>query len=340
MGRINSELIENKIKIDTKDKKILDLLSENSRMPISAIAKKVELGRDTTAYRVKRFEKLGAIELFYPKIDYKRLGFNTYHFLFSLKGNSRKEEFIKELINLGNVLSIMEYTDKWDLEVVMVARNVKELDILLTDFEQKFENYIEEVEKLLEIVRYQSILFGYHFNKNIKKINQKYEEKESYYIPDKIDFEILNLICEDCRKSTYEIARELPISADSVGIRIKRLHEERIIRKFTVLANLSLLNFAWRTVLIKTKSFTRDNEKKFRNFIELNPNVKGAAKTFGDYDILMYLISDGRNKYHQTFHDLRNNFPGIIRVGESLVAYKELYFNAFPKIIYEQRINY
>ena len=45
------------IKLDLKDKRILTLLDENSRISNSQIAKKVKLSKPTIEYRLNRFEK-------------------------------------------------------------------------------------------------------------------------------------------------------------------------------------------------------------------------------------------------------------------------------------------
>ena len=71
MFRVSHDIIWKKPKLDVKDKKILVLLSKNSRMPISEMAKKVQLSRDTVAYRIKRMQKLNVILQFFPAIDFK-----------------------------------------------------------------------------------------------------------------------------------------------------------------------------------------------------------------------------------------------------------------------------
>jgi len=50
-----------KAKLDVKDKKILSILSANSRIPLTQLAKKVGLSRDAVNYRIKNYEKNGII---------------------------------------------------------------------------------------------------------------------------------------------------------------------------------------------------------------------------------------------------------------------------------------
>ena len=62
MGFTDKIQSTSKIKLDLKDKKILRILSDNSRTPLTQIAKQVGLSRDSVEYRIKNYEKSGLIE--------------------------------------------------------------------------------------------------------------------------------------------------------------------------------------------------------------------------------------------------------------------------------------
>ena len=46
-----------KVKLDAKDKKILEQLQKNSRQTIAEIAKNTKLPRDVVVYRIKKLEQ-------------------------------------------------------------------------------------------------------------------------------------------------------------------------------------------------------------------------------------------------------------------------------------------
>ena len=62
-------MIENKIKVDDKDRKILDLLKENSKLSTSKISKKLNLPITTVFHRMKKLEKNGVIKKYTIDID-------------------------------------------------------------------------------------------------------------------------------------------------------------------------------------------------------------------------------------------------------------------------------
>ena len=78
-GRITDLEATKPVKIDEKDRKILTLLSENSRIPLTKLTKTVKLSRDAVDYRIKRLMDKGVIVRFFPLIDFKKFGYTLYH---------------------------------------------------------------------------------------------------------------------------------------------------------------------------------------------------------------------------------------------------------------------
>lgn len=334
MVRIDHSVIHNKVKLDAKDKRILDALCEDSRVPISRLSKKIEVSRDSTNYKVNRLEKLGVVERFYPRIDFRKLGFNTYHIFLSLNNSENIFELLEALKNHNSTLFIFEYNDRWDLEWVLVAKNIVELDYEITELQAQFSNIIMERMEVLEINRYQSILFSFYSNTNLKELAKEELVKDKLNSSfDIIDLKILEKLCKNSRSSTYEIAKDMKINADTVGIRIKKLLKNGIIRKFSILPNLNNIGYNWYTFCLNMKTFDKKNEKKFRRFIENYPGIIRSAKTFGDYDILMYIMAKNAREFHSIILDIKTNFSEILKDYSSFVAYKEHCFIPLPKRI-------
>ncbi len=85
------------LKLDKKDKLILYELDRNSRQPLTNIAKKVMLSRESILYRLKKYLKQGIIQNYLTVINMAKLGF-THHKIFAKLHNiTEKQE--KEFIN-------------------------------------------------------------------------------------------------------------------------------------------------------------------------------------------------------------------------------------------------
>ena len=70
--------------MDVTDRKILYELDVNCRTPISKIAKKIRVGRDVAAYRIRKLESRGIITKYICSVNLGMLGYKTYKIYFKI----------------------------------------------------------------------------------------------------------------------------------------------------------------------------------------------------------------------------------------------------------------
>ena len=68
--------------MDSIDKAILDKLTQNSRMPVSEICKKIALSIPAVAERIRKLEQNNTIEKYTIKVNRQKLGQNLLAFIF------------------------------------------------------------------------------------------------------------------------------------------------------------------------------------------------------------------------------------------------------------------
>ncbi|MFH1505763.1 MAG: Lrp/AsnC family transcriptional regulator [archaeon] len=326
---------QKKIKLDLKDRKILSLLSENSRMPLTQMAHKVQLSRDAVNYRIKRMVTKGVIQRFFPIVDLKRFGYYTYHIFLVLdeKDQGEQAKFIEELKQHPNVKYVIEHSDRWDLEISLVAKDLKDFDKVNTDIVSKHPNLILEKEKLALIKGYHSI----HLPQVIyweadQKVKFEKEETKPIKLDEK-DFKILKLLSKDARMSSAVIGGKIGLSHDSVSVRIRQMQKANIIRKFTVLVNLSALDYNWYTYVIQMRLIDNKTDRKLREFIRQHPYVIRAVQTLGTWDLLLHIVSDSPTQFHKTVKEIKNEFADTIKNYATYIAFKEHYYEPFPDVI-------
>ena len=82
-----------KVKLDSKDKKILEQLQENCRQTIAEIAKATKLPRDVVVYRIKKMEEQKVIRAHHTMLNPQKLGCPLYVYaLFSCHNIKPEEE--------------------------------------------------------------------------------------------------------------------------------------------------------------------------------------------------------------------------------------------------------
>ena len=150
---------------------------------------------------------------------------------------------------------------------------------------------------------------------------------------DEIDLRILRILSENCREHSVRVAEQVNLTADAINYRIKKMVEGNVIRRFTILVNLSALNYSWYTFSIAMKTFNNHYDAKFRQFIVTHPYILRAVKTLGVWDFLLYVVADSPKHFHSTVKEIKIHFSEIIRNHQTLLAYKEHLYVPLPKAV-------
>lgn len=324
VGRIDLSRVRELPQLDVKDKRILSLLATDARQPLTQVAKQVRLSRDAVEYRIRRMQEQEIILGFVPQLDFGRLGFYTFHVFLLIDDMAQKQQdaLIAFLAAHKNVRSVIEYSDRWDLEVVLLARSLQDFDDLVLDIAQRYPDIILEKDKVEIIKQYGHTAFP-RLLPDEKRVRSSERPPVDKIELDATDLRILAELGKDCRASTYVIGSAVGMSADAVAYRIKRLVSSGVIRRFTIAADLTLLGLQWYTYTIETKMFTPENEATLEEFLDMDPSVIRSAKTLGGWDLLLYVVAASPHDFHVTVRALKGLFPSIVKNYQAWIAYKE-----------------
>ncbi len=122
--------MENEIvKLDEIDKKILEILKKDARMPLEEMSKELNLSKSTIHYRIKRLKELGVIAGFTTNIDYKKLGLNI-EAVSCVKAKYQHhslEEIAKKIREIPGVYQVYSILGEMDFFVIIRAKDNEEL---------------------------------------------------------------------------------------------------------------------------------------------------------------------------------------------------------------------
>ena len=290
-GRIDESENIPRLKIDIKDKRIISFLLDDCRTPLTKIAKAVRLSRDAVDYRIRKLQRHGVILSFSPLYHLKNLGFNKYHtfFLLAEKQKGRQKELLKYLRDHPNTRSIIEYSARWDLEFVVVARNVQEYDLIITEIMNLFSDLIQNKKKMLIIENYHSVHLPYHFYSRFRE-PLIVKKKDNYVDVDDKDIKILEILSKDARISTYKLGHKIGLSPDAASYRIRKMKDEGILLKFTTILDLTKLGYHWHTFTIQCQTMDRQTEMRLVEFTSRHNYIIRAVKTLGTMDIMILVM--------------------------------------------------
>jgi Lrp/AsnC family transcriptional regulator, leucine-responsive regulatory protein len=91
------------MKIDDIDKKIIEELSENSRLSMSELGRRINLSSPSVTERVRRMESFGIIKKYTLEIDYEKLGFPIQCIIEATVKNGDYKSFKNFIEGLPNV---------------------------------------------------------------------------------------------------------------------------------------------------------------------------------------------------------------------------------------------
>lgn len=138
-------------KIDTLDEEILSILSNNARITILELAKRIEKPASTISLRMRNLMAKGIIQGFTTYIKAQNFGMQSYRLLLSLENMNETER--KKLFGYANQNSRMilaiETVGEWNFEVTIEVENHEELQKEISRLRDTFSGIIKNIDFLI-----------------------------------------------------------------------------------------------------------------------------------------------------------------------------------------------
>lgn len=128
--------------LDEIDRKILSYLSENTRMPFTEIAKKMDVSPGTIHVRMKKIEDAGIVKSSSLVIDYNKLGYTfTAYVGILLTKSIHNKKVLEKLQKIPNITVAHVVSGKYNIFCKIRAKN--------TDDAKEVIYKIDEIEEVL-----------------------------------------------------------------------------------------------------------------------------------------------------------------------------------------------
>lgn len=313
------------IKLDKLDKKILTQLMNNSRLPITQLAKQVNSSREVVDYRVKKLVKEKIILDFTTQIDVEKLGFIGAAIFINIKSSNQKE-FEKYLKKTNYVSWVAQLSGMWNYGFSIYGKTNEEIDQKFSKLYMTFKDSI--INHRFTLHKKSTFFYEKYFKKKsflIKKTKMK-----DYEI-DKKDKIILKELSLNSRRDTVDIANILKISAVAVAKRIKQLEESKIIQTYSIFVDISKLKIYQYSIFIKQEL---EKKKELTNYLKEHSNVSFIAKYIGDQFLEFGLHVKDPYELRKKLNEIEEKFPDN-RIIEISLFQKEFVSVGAPSCIFE-----
>lgn len=303
------------VEIDLKDRKILYELDFDSRQSFRSIGKKVGLSKDVVASRVKKLEDNGIIKKYYAVIDYSKLGYSCYriYLVFQNTTPSKEKEIINYFVKDKNVFWVCKAQGKYDLELAIWIKSIREFDNFWEKTLQKFRDYFsDQIVSVYLSINY--LKSSYLFEK--KFINPDLLDKDIAGLAkrdkiDEIDYKILVLLANNSRFKSTEIAQQLNLSSRTISNRIKNLVNKKVIVGYRINIDFLKLGYEFYKVDINLNDYTQ--RKKIIEFFKRYSCLLYITKTAGYADLEMDFVVENVTELIDIIENVKNKIPGLIK---------------------------
>ena len=140
-----------KYKLDAIDRKILELLQNNSNITNAQLAQEIGLSPAPTLERVKKLENAAVLKSYHAVVDLASVGLGVSTFVMvSLKGHNKEniEKFMKAIRKIDEVVECHHVTGQADFILKIVATDIPAYQNLMLE---KVSN-IEVVDSMQSMV--------------------------------------------------------------------------------------------------------------------------------------------------------------------------------------------
>ncbi|PCJ47142.1 MAG: transcriptional regulator AsnC [Gammaproteobacteria bacterium] len=141
----------NNYQIDDLDKKILNKLMDNARLPYTELAKMFRVSAATIHVRIEKMKKSGIITGTHLAIDHKKLGYDVCCYIgIKLSNAGDYPKVIEQLRDIDEVVEAHYTTGQYSIFIKIMTTAIEELQWLLIDKIQSIDK-IQATDTLISL---------------------------------------------------------------------------------------------------------------------------------------------------------------------------------------------
>lgn len=145
------------MQLEELDRKILNIIVDNSRLSLRQIAKKADVSVATVMHHIKKLEKDGIIKRYTAQLDYEKIGYDIEVVIEIRISKGRLFDVEKKIAANPNVFAVYDITGAFDAVVLARFPTRRQMD----NFLKKLQTYefVERTETklILNTIKEESI---------------------------------------------------------------------------------------------------------------------------------------------------------------------------------------
>jgi len=295
-------------KLDLKDRKLLFELDTNARRPLSEIAKRIMVNKNTIKFRFARLLKEGYISGFYPVLDISKLGYLSTRVYFNFFNTTPEKEnqILAYLVKHRLVGVVAELETVYDVMISVITTDIYEFEKFWNEFKHLFRDSFqnEKINIFTKVIHFKRKYLSQNtaqkdFGEQIIGGSQKNDFDDT-------DISIITLLTKNCRKSALELSKHLKLPPRTILYRIKQLEKKGIIQGYRINLNLEKLGYEYYKINFQLHSLK--NSKEIESFCKMNKNIVFMDFTISDYDFEIDIEVKNKAELYSLIKELKSKF--------------------------------
>ena len=280
-----------------KDKLIIFELLQDSRQPLSKIAKAVKLPQQTISYRIKKLEKEKVIKKYTINVDYQKLGLDRHSLYLDLRGikGEKVDEYLRTITNIEEVSCcyMLHNVSKWKIYISVWTKNLTRYDEIQTKIITKFKKYIKNYLSFQGVRSYTYLA---------KRLNPKKKAKvdikdKNYNIQLKdIEWKIIRELKKNSKIPSVDLAHKLHTTAPNIVKKINSLQKREIIQRFYPIIDLKKIGYTEYTFISRVDPSYEKKIEEFIEFTKKDPRFIIVIKAVGYVNLYYAFLSKDHNE--------------------------------------------
>ena len=321
------------IKLDSTDLRLLFLLDEDARAPLTQLSRQLKLSREAVNYRIHRLQKASVIREFISKLNYRKLGLVNYNIYVKLSNMdaAMRLRLVEELSGKRHVTWLASLGGRFDFAIEITAGSLEEFDTHFSDIFDSYPDKIGNYQVQVATRIFQAIFpkkYLWPGRSHVRMPARPRHEKPAE--TDALDRKIISCLATDARASVLEVSRQASAPATTVSSRLRRLERTGIIEGYTALYNLEAIGYSRFKAFITVRNFSRKDEGRLLSFCREHPNVYYFTKTLGSWNYEIEVDVKSPREYQGFLMEFRSKFGSVVHDIESLSIFEEHKFTYWP----------
>jgi DNA-binding Lrp family transcriptional regulator len=320
------------INIDETDRRILFELERNARIPDVKLAKIVRKSKDAVRYRIRKLEEAGIIESYKTWIDMAKIGYRTGTLYFTLLNiPDKKQQLIDEIKNDKRTYWIGVAEGVWNLGITYFVQSNDDLFDIKNDLLARYGDLIIDthITSIVSVSVHEKNFLADQPSQ-LLTFTERIENCEL----DEVSKHVLHELYQDSRANIATIAARYRTTSDIVKGRIRKLEEQRIIIRYTIVIDYQKIGYEFYKAFVYLKNAKRQDVQHIMQYAEASKRVINIVKMLAPWDIELIIFAHNFNEYNETIGEFTKRFASTIKKVETAAMSEDIIFPC-KKLIFE-----